>query len=317
MNPERPLDVAHLAHVELLTPKMEASLHFFVDVIGLIESGRAGDSVYLRGWDDYEHHTLQLTAAATSGLGHYAVRAASPQALQRRVAALEKTGLGLGWKDSNVGHGPAYCFTDPDRHKMEIYYETEWYQTPEAQRPALKNQLSPLPNHGIAPRRLDHINLLASDVRATRIFMQEALGGLMTEQIIFDDGSEKGSWLTFCNKTYEVAIAEDLTGSKGRFHHVTYAVDNREDVLRAADICLEQGVFIETGPHKHAIQQTFFLYLYEPGGNRFEIASPGARLVLAPDWRNVVWSQAERNKGQAWGLPTIESFHTHGTPPVE
>ena len=105
--------------------------------------------------------------------------------------------------------------------------------------------------------------------------------------------------------------------SKGRLHHITYAVDSREDILRAADICLEQGVFMETGPHKHAIQQTFFLYVYEPGGNRFEIASPGARLVLAPDWKPIIWSEAERKKGQAWGLPTIPSFHTHGTPPVE
>ena len=54
------------------------------------------------------------------------------------------------------------------------------------------------------------------------------------------------------------------TGVPGRFHHVTYAVDSREDVLRAADICLENGVFIETGPHKHAIQQTFFLYQQGP-----------------------------------------------------
>jgi hypothetical protein len=27
--------------------------------------------------------------------------------------------------------------------------------------------------------------------------------------------------------------------------------------------------------------------------------------------------EAERLKGQAWGLKTIESFHTYGTPPVE
>jgi catechol 2,3-dioxygenase len=200
---------------------------------------------------------------------------------------------------------------------MEIYYETEWYQPPEDLRPALKNQASRLPNRGIALRRLDHINILAADVRATRIFMQKALGGRMTEQIIFDDGSEKASWITFTNKTYDVAISEDWSGVKGRLHHITYAVDSREDILRAADICLEQGVFMETGPHKHAIQQTFFLYVYEPGGNRFEVACPGARLVLAPDWKPIVWSEAERKKGQAWGLPTIPSFHTHGTPPVE
>jgi hypothetical protein len=56
----------------------------------------------------------------------------------------------------------------------------------------------------------------------------------------------------------------------------------RYDILRAADIFLENGVYIETGPHKHAFQQTFFLYVDEPGGNRVEVANAGARLILAP-----------------------------------
>jgi hypothetical protein len=29
-----------------------------------------------------------------------------------------------------------------------------------------------------------------------------------------------------------------------------------------------------------------------------------------------VWNEEERWKGQAWGLKTIESFHTPRTPPV-
>jgi plasmid maintenance system killer protein len=87
--------------------------------------------------------------------------------------------------------------------------------------------------------------------------------------------------------------------------------------LRAADIFLENSVFIETGPHKHAVQQTFFLYVYEPGGNRVEVANAGARLILAPDWKPIVWTEDERKKGQAWGLKTIESCHTYGTPPVD
>ena len=47
-----------------------------------------------------------------------------------------------------------------------------------------------------------------------------------------------------------------------------------------------------------------------------EIVNAGARLVLAPDWELITWTEADRAKGQAWGLKTIESFHTHGTPPV-
>lgn len=318
INPNEPIhEVAHLGHVELLTPKLEESLRFFMDVMGMYESGRAGDSIYLRGWDDYEHHSLQLTASAKPGLGHYALRAMSPQALQRRVEAIEKAGLGKGWKENNIGHGPAYCFTDPDQHNMEIYYETEWYQPPAELKPTLKNQASRYSDRGVGLRRLDHINILAADVKSTRVFFEDVLGGRLSEQIIFDDGSEKASWITFTNKSYDIAISEDWTKSHGRLHHFTYAVDSREAILRAADICLEHGVFIETGPHKHAINQTFFLYVYEPGGNRFEIANAGARLILAPDWKPIVWSQAERKKGQAWGLPTISTFHTHGTPPVE
>jgi catechol 2,3-dioxygenase len=45
MNPEPIYDLAHLGHVELLTPKPEASLRFFVDVMGMTVSGEKGESV--------------------------------------------------------------------------------------------------------------------------------------------------------------------------------------------------------------------------------------------------------------------------------
>jgi catechol 2,3-dioxygenase len=316
LSPEPVHDIAHLAHVEMLTPKPEESLWFFVEVMGMTESARRGDSVYLRGWDDYEHHTLKLTASKTSGMGHMAFRATSPQALERRVAALESSGRGIGWTDGDLGHGPAYRFTDPDGHPIEIYYETEWYSAPEELRPALKNQAQRYPARGVSVRRLDHVNLLAKDIRENRVFFEDVLGFRLTEQIVLDDGTEAGMWMTATNKSYDFAYTRDHHGLSGRFHHVTYALDSREDVLRAADIFLENGIHIETGPHKHAIQQTFFLYVYEPAGNRVEVANAGARLILAPDWKPIRWSEAERAKGQAWGLKTIETFHTHGTPPA-
>ena len=56
-------DIAHLGHAELLTPEPDKSLWFFTEVLGLTQNGASGDSVYLRTWDDYEHHSLKLTAA--------------------------------------------------------------------------------------------------------------------------------------------------------------------------------------------------------------------------------------------------------------
>jgi catechol 2,3-dioxygenase len=310
-------DVAHLGHIELLTNRPEASLDFFVNVYGLTESGREGDSVYLRGWDDYEFHTLKLTAAATTGMAHVGYRTSSEAALKRRVSAIEAMGGGIGWSEGDLGHGRAYRFMSPDGHVFELYYDTRKYQPPASERPALKNVAQRYHGRGAAVRRLDHFNLLAADVAAIRDFATTALGSRVTEQILLDSGRLAGCWFTTNNKSYDMAVTEDHSGAHGRFHHVTYAVDQREDVLRAADIFLENGVFIETGPHKHAIQGTFFLYVYEPAGNRVEVANAGARLILQPDWEPITWTEAERKKGQAWGLKTIASFHTHGTPPVE
>jgi catechol 2,3-dioxygenase len=120
-------DIARIGHAELLTPRPEESLGFFVDVLGMEEEARDGQSVFLRGWGDYLRYSLKLTESPRAGLGHVGLRAWSPEALDRRVAAVEATGRGLGWIDGDVGHGRAYRFTDPDGHVFELYYEAERY----------------------------------------------------------------------------------------------------------------------------------------------------------------------------------------------
>lgn len=316
MNAEPIFDVAHLGHVEMYTDRFEESLDFFTRIYGLTESGRDGDSAYLRAFDDYEYHSLKLTRHHTTGVGHIGYRVSSSAALQRRVEAIEIAGYGIGWVDGDLGHGRAYRFQDPFGHAFELYWETMRYQAPEEERPALKNLAQRYHGRGCCPRRLDHVNLLAEDVSRFRDFMETCLGSRVTEMIQLDNGRVGGCWFTVNNKTYDLACTEEHGMGAGRLHHVTYATDQREDILRAADIFLENGVHIETGPHKHAIQGTFFLYVWEPAGNRVELANAGARLILQPDWEPVVWTETERRKGQAWGLKTIETFHTHGTPPV-
>lgn len=309
-------DLAHLGHVELLTPRFDESLRFFTDILGLHESGHEGDSVFLRAWGDYERFTLQLTRSTTSGLGHVAFRARSALILDQVVSHLELNGAHGHWQTNNFGHGTAYCLPGPDGHPVELYYETEKFQPVGDQVPAFKNLPQRYSPRGIAPKRLDHINLLAQDVKANRLFFHELLGLRVTEQIVFEDDLEMGAWLAATNKSYDLAFTKDRSRAHGRFHHLTYMMDSREDVLRAADILTEAGITIETGPHKHSIGQTFFLYFYEPGGNRIEVGS-GGYMIFDPDWQPVIWSREERKRGQAWGLATVPTFHTYGTPPIE
>ena len=310
-------DVAHLGRVELLTPDLEATVAFFVDVLGMEEVERAGDSVYLRAWGDYEQASLQLTSAEQPGVGAIAWRATSNAALERRVAAVEESGRGEGWSPGVAGHGRTYRFSDPDGHRMSIYFESAYYEPTGDRIPALKNQPQRMSTRGVGVRRVDHANVWCRDIDANSAYMVETLGFRISEQVVGDDGRLVGSWLHVTPKSYDLAYGRvDPAGVGGRLHHVAFAVDAREYVMRAADVFLDAGVAIECGPAKHAVQQTCFLYAFEPGGNRIEIITDG-RLLLAPDRPPVTWTLEERKRGQAWGTLMPESWFTYATPPVE
>jgi len=308
-------EVAHIAHAELLTPRPEESLRFFVEVLGMEEEARNGGSVYLRGWGDYLRYSLKLTESAQAGIGHVALRTWSPEALERRVAAVEATGLGTGWTDGDVGHGRSYRFTDPDGHAFELFYEAERYVAPPHLTPSWRNQPQRYVGRGAAVKRLDHVNLLAADVRPTRAFCQDVLGYRLYERIELDDGTETGAWMSVSIAAHELIYVADAHGARGRLHHLAFWVDTREECLRAADLFVDAGVPIEAAPSKHGVAQGFFLYGLEPGGNRVEVTT-GGYFVYDPDHEPVTWSAAERARGQFWGVQTVESFHTYGTPDV-
>ena len=139
MLPEPNMDIAHLGHLEILSPAFDKSARFFIDVMGMTQSGEKGDSIYLRGYDDYERYSLKLTASKTNGMKHVAYRTRSAQALERRAAALKGSGFDVGWSDGDLGHGKSFICKDPDGHVIELYYDTEWYDPPPGEKPALKN----------------------------------------------------------------------------------------------------------------------------------------------------------------------------------
>ena len=309
-------DIAHLSHIELLTPKPEESLFYFRELLGMEVAGESGDSLYLRCFGDYERSSLKLTASPQVG------RRASrlPHAFPGGAGATGRGPAGrrgrgrAGWRAISATAVPtasstpmvtaSSCSTSPSATRL-----------PRSCGRRSRTSRNRYPGRGVGVRHLDHVNFLAVDPGANRVFCERYLGLRLTEQIVLDDGNEAGVWLASNQKSYDLTYTRDVTGTRGRLHHIAFFVDQREDVLRAADIFLEHGIVMESGPHKHAIQQTFFLYTYEPGGNRIEVCA-GGFLIFDPEHEAVVWTQAERAKGQAWGMQTVASFHIKGTPPV-
>jgi len=308
-------DVAQLGHVEILSPDLQATADFLTRVYGLYTVQETADSVYLRAWNDDVLTSLKVTSAAQPGPGHVAWRCTSPQALGRRVAALEAKGIQGQWIDGDVGHGRAYQYRGPGGHLQEIYFETEKFVAPEGRKPYLPNQPQKYDPHGVAAAHLDHINLLVPDVAQASAFAQESLGFKLRERLVpAGSDQEVGAWLSVMTKAHDLALTQEPYPTEGRLHHLAYAVESREDVLRAADIFMENGVPIDFGPAKHSRTQGFFLYVIEPGGNRIEVFSGGIH-IFSPDWEPVTWDTETGGRSTAWGLATPPSFKEYATPP--
>lgn len=282
--------IAHLAHLEILTPKPDASLRFYTEVLGLEETTREGQSVYLRGWGEWSHHSLQLTEAPEPGLGHVGWRTWSPEDLETAVRNVEARGAGSGWKEDSIGHGPAFRFTSPGGQTHEIFWENEMYVAPAGMQSPFPDRPQRFRPRGIAPRQIDHVTVMTKDPVRDAEWFRDVLGSTFTEYTMLNEDTDLVVFAMSTNneKSHDLGLILDQSDVPGRIHHFAWWVDSREELLRAADILLNADIPIEFGPGRHGMGEQDYLYAREPGGVRFEVNTGGYRLYI-PDWETKRW----------------------------
>ncbi|RDW19434.1 catechol 2,3-dioxygenase [Oceanobacillus arenosus] len=317
MTKEPIFDTAQLAHAELYTPKLEKSVEFFTKLLGMTVVHLEGKSVYLRAYEDSYIYSLILTENDEPGLAHVSWRATSENALYRRVEAIEKTGLGKGWKEESYGHGRAYQFRTPNGHNMEIFWEVERYQAPAGQESVLLNRPQRRPLSGVPVRRIDHINLLTADVEENKDFMVDNLGFNVREGLIDDEGIYHASWLSVSPIVHEIALMEDELGNGNRLHHLAFWYGLPENLNDLSDLCVEYGVPIEAGPLKQGVSQALCMYIIEPGGNRIELFGDSGYLIFEPDWEPRRWTGDLKEQAIIWyGGKLPVTYFRYGTPVI-
>ena len=286
--------LSHLAHVELLTPRLEDSAAFFRDTLGLFETARFGKSVYLRCWGEHYHHSIVLTAADQPGLGHAAWRTDGPDELSEAAARIEGSGIRGEWRDTSVGHGRAYRFRGPGGHTHEVFWEVERFDAPSDLKSTYPDRPQRYGGRGVAPRQIDHVTLNTQDVMKTCEWYRDTLGFRFMGYTVLDHDPKATVFgvLSMNEKSHDLGFGGDFSKIPGRFHHVAFWVPSYEDLLRAADMLLESGTPIEFGPGKHGIGEQGYLYFRDPTGLRVELNTGGYRNYI-PDWQPAVWRPSQ------------------------
>ena len=71
--------LSQLAYAELISPKPDDTVQWMIDVLGLEETTREGQSVYLRGWAEWLHSSLIVTEGPEAALGRIGFRTYGPE----------------------------------------------------------------------------------------------------------------------------------------------------------------------------------------------------------------------------------------------
>ena len=286
------MPVAHIGHVELLVPDIDASTDFFEEMLGLYVADRVDGSVFMRAWQDYDHHTLVLKEGERTELGHIGWRVPTKDDALEIARALEGHGIETHWGEAieGVGHGEGLRFTTPGGAPFELYWEVEYFESPPELRSRFPSHPSLIATRGAAARRFDHVTLSVNDPRSEQEFLTDVLGIHHRYYLETNDGTRMGSWLSRTNISHEIALTFNGLQTGAHMHHLAYYVQSSEDVIRTANFLADRSVALELGPANHATSGATCLYFREPSGHRVEIWT-GGLLIFDPDWKPQRWGE--------------------------
>jgi catechol 2,3-dioxygenase len=285
--------LSHLAHLEITTPDVAASAEFYVKKFGMRVVDEVDGAVYLRCWGDYYRYSLVLRDGEEPGLANMAWRTENAAALDAAVARIEAAGTQGTWKDSGLSHGKSYEFIGPYGHPMKLLWEAERFRAEPEFASIYPDRPEKRSSHSAAPRFLDHVTVASSDVRGFANWYSDTLGFRI---MAFTDLDEAPitvfSVLTTNEKSHDLGVVLDTSNRAGRVCHFAFWVDTHEDLLRTADVLMENGTPMEYGPSIHGIGEQNFLYFREPSSLRVELNSGGYRNYV-PDWVANTWKPSE------------------------
>jgi catechol 2,3-dioxygenase len=92
-----PFNILRAAHIEFRVTDLERARTFYAEVLGFLEQARDRDRLYLRGYEEWDHHSLVLRRAPSPGVGHVAFRVASDEDLDRIEHLYRQRNVVMRW----------------------------------------------------------------------------------------------------------------------------------------------------------------------------------------------------------------------------
>lgn len=286
------MGIMRLGHVDIRVPDLDLATAYYTQVMGLQEVARESDRVYLKCWDELDHHSVVLRYHPRPGLDHMSFKVDAEDDLQDLENKLERYGAIVrrtaAGEERAVGQG--LRFETPSGHVMELVAQVE--KVGNGLPTVNPDRFQPAGLVGIAPPRLDHLLVTAEEVGDATTFYMDVLGFRLTEQLIDGDGHQLGVWMERSHSPHDLAV---VVGPNGGLHHFAFWLDDWDEIRRAADTLAYHDISIDVGPTRHGITRGETIYFFDPLGNRNEVFTGGYK--PDPDMDVITWTEEQMGRG--------------------
>jgi catechol 2,3-dioxygenase len=289
-----PRGILRLGHVNVTVTDLDLATAYYTEVLGMDVVARSEDSVYLKCWDEEDHHSLRLRYAPRVGMDLMSFKVHHEDDLGDLENKVSRYGFPVQRisRGESLGQGESVRFSTPSGHLMELVHDVEKVGTSRLRPGGEGSGPQPGIRDRIAPPRMDHMLVTAEEVGESTRFYMDVLGFRITEQLLDGNGHQLGTWLERSHSPHDLAIVH---GPNGGLHHFAFWLDDWDDVRDAADILAYNGIQLDVGPTRHGITRGSTIYFFDPLGTRNEVFTGGYR--PDPDFPTLTWT--EDNIGRA------------------
>lgn len=297
-----PFNIVRCSHVALTVTDLDRSRAFYETIFGLIVTEATADTVYLRGLEERQHHSLVLRKGTNAQAQYLGFKVGDEEDLEKALAHFKGRGLRAGYVER------------PHQGRTVLAYDS-WGLPIEltARFDSAELLLQKYGNYrGVQPMRLDHFNIFAPDVQGALEFYA-SLGFRLTEYAEEDgpNGRIAAGWMHRKGNVHDLAFTN---GAGPRLHHLAYWAPTALNIIHLCDVMATTGYLanLERGPGRHGISNAFFLYIRDPDGHRIEIYTSDYQ-TMDHDHEPIRWSLRDPRRQTLWGQPAPRSWFEEGS----
>ncbi|WP_138417602.1 3,4-dihydroxyphenylacetate 2,3-dioxygenase [Aquibacillus sediminis] len=291
-------DIIRTGRAVLHVTDLERSREFY-DALGFVVTDSDEESLYLRGLEEHNHHSLLLKKKAVPAIETISYRVRSDEDLDKLAAVFENEGTEVVWfeKGTQKALGRSFRIQDTSGLPVEYYAEMDTVERLLQRYDLYK---------GAKVQRIDHFNCMVPDVEKAYDYYINNLGFSCSE---YTEGEEQRVWAAWLHRKPAVHDVAFMNGPGPRLHHIGFWLKDPMSLIDGCDYLAAAGLApsIERGPGRHGLSNAFFLYLRDPDGHRIELYN-GDYYTGDPDFKPIKWDLDDPLRQTFWGHEAPDSW---------